>query len=112
VNGVKHARLVTRGFQQITGQDYDPDGGRYAPVVSLIVFKLCCAVMLTMWMFAHIVDVHGAFLSGDLSGNPVYISVPQGMEAVVQQSLNDSAARASNVPLLYKNVALKLVKSL
>jgi hypothetical protein len=35
-NGVKCACLVARDFQQIAGQDYDPDGGRYAPVVSLI----------------------------------------------------------------------------
>jgi hypothetical protein len=65
-----------------------------------------------MQMFAHIVDVCSAFLTGDLSGNPVYISVPQGMEAAVQQPLNDSAARAGTVPLSYKNVALKLMKSL
>jgi Reverse transcriptase (RNA-dependent DNA polymerase) len=65
-----------------------------------------------MQMFAHIVDVQSAFLTGDLSGNPVYISVPQGMEAAVQQSLNDSAARAGTVPLSYKNVVLKLMKSL
>jgi hypothetical protein len=33
-NGVKRARLVARGFQQVAGQDYDPEAGRYAPVVS------------------------------------------------------------------------------
>jgi Reverse transcriptase (RNA-dependent DNA polymerase) len=103
-NGIKRARLVACGFQQIAGQVYDPDGGRYAPVVSLIVFKLCCVMMLTMWMFAHIVDVCSAFLTGDLSGSPVYISVPQGVEAAVQKSLNDSAAHAGTVPLSYKNV--------
>jgi hypothetical protein len=39
-NGTKRARLVARGFQQVAGDDYDPDGGRYAPVVSLICFKV------------------------------------------------------------------------
>jgi hypothetical protein len=111
-NGVKCACLVACGFQTITRQDYEPDGGWYAPVVLLIIFKLCCFVMLTMQMFAHIVDVCSAFLTNDLSRNPVYISVPQGMEEAVQQSLKDTAARTSTMPLSYKDVALKLMKSL
>ena len=79
-NGVKRARLVARGFQQVSGQDYDPDGGRYAPVVTLIAFKVVCVLILMMDMFAEIVDVRGAFLTGDLTDTPVYIEVPVGME--------------------------------
>ena len=33
-NGTKRARLVAHGYEQVAGQDYDPKGGRYAPVVT------------------------------------------------------------------------------
>jgi Reverse transcriptase (RNA-dependent DNA polymerase) len=71
VNGVKRARLVARGFQQVLGQDYDPQGGRYAPAVTLIVFKIVCVLIIMMEMFSHIVDVRGTFLTGNLSDCPV-----------------------------------------
>jgi hypothetical protein len=111
-NGVKRARLVARGFQQVAGQDYDPEAGRYAPVVSLIAFKICCVLILMMRMFAHIADVRGAFLTGDLSGSPVYIDVPQGMEQAVQKSLDEEAKRTNSKPLSFMDIVLMLLKSL
>ena len=111
-NGTKRARLVARGFQQVAGDDYDPDGGRYAPVVSLICFKVCCVLILTMRMFAHIVDVRGAFLTGDLSDNPVYIDIPKGMEDAIQKDLNDEAAKTKTKPMSISGCVLMLLKSL
>lgn len=84
-NGTKRAGLVARGCEQIAGQDYDPKGGQYAPVVTLIGFKICCVLILMMSMYAHIVDVQGAFLTGDMSDQPVYMDIPQGYEEYVMK---------------------------
>ena len=53
-------------------------------------------------MYAHILDVQGAFLTGDMSDQPVYMEVPQGFEEHVEQK-----ARRS-----YLEVVLMLFKSL
>jgi Reverse transcriptase (RNA-dependent DNA polymerase) len=112
VNSVKHARLVARGFQQVSGQDYDPQGGRYAPVVTLIVFKIVCVLIIMMEMFAHIVDVRGAFLTGDLSDCPVYIDVPEGMEKKVKEAAATEAKAKGTAPVQLTDIVLMLKKSL
>jgi hypothetical protein len=111
-NGVKLAWLVARGFQQVAGQDYDPDGGRYAPVVTLIAFKICCVIMLMMQMYAHVVDVRGAFLTGDLTDNPVYNEVPQGMEAALQADIDEEARKSKSGGWSIADTVLMLLKSL
>ena len=42
-NGVYHARLVAKGFSQITGVDYTD---KYSPVVNDVMFRVVVARML------------------------------------------------------------------
>jgi Reverse transcriptase (RNA-dependent DNA polymerase) len=112
VNGVKRARLVARGFEQVLGQDYDPQGGRYAPVVTVIVFKIVCVLIVMMEMFAHIADVRGAFLTGDLSDSPVYIEVPEEIEKKVKETADAEAKAKGVAPMSLTNIVLMLHKSL
>jgi Reverse transcriptase (RNA-dependent DNA polymerase) len=112
VNGVKCARLVAHSFQQVSGQDYDPQGGHYAPVVTLIVFKIVCILVIMMEMFSHIVDVRGAFLTGDLSDCPVFIDVPEGMELKVKEEAAAEARAKGSVPIQLTDIVLMLQKSL
>jgi Reverse transcriptase (RNA-dependent DNA polymerase) len=96
----------------VSGQDYDPQGGRYAPVVTLIVFKIVCVLIVVMEMFAHIVNVRGAFLTGDLSDSPVYIEVPEGMEKKVKATADAEAKAKGVAPMSLTDIVLMLQKSL
>ena len=60
------------------GKDFDPKGGKYAPMVTLIQLKIVFVVFLVMQM-ANIYDIKGAFLMGELD-EPIYMEVPQGFK--------------------------------
>ena len=62
-NGTFRARLNMRGFEQIPGEHYEPDWIS-APVANDIVIRMMLCMMLMSGMYAHLVDVQGAFLLG------------------------------------------------
>jgi hypothetical protein len=62
-NGVHHARLNERGYEQVDGKHYDEDS-KFAPVVmdATIHIVLILTIMAEWW--AELLDVKGAFLHG------------------------------------------------
>ena len=68
-NGVYHARLVAKGFSQIPGMDFTDN---YSPVVNDATFRVVVARMLIENLKGKVVDIHNAFLNGDLE-HEIYI---------------------------------------
>lgn len=68
------ARLVTQGFAQQPGQDYDET---FCPVVRYESIRYVIAMASQMGMMLHQMDVTSAFLNGELD-NEVYMKQPTG----------------------------------
>jgi hypothetical protein len=68
------ARLVSKGFQQVHGIDYDET---FAPVVKMDSIRLALSIVETKGWEVHQMDVKNAFLHGDLS-EEIYMEQPQG----------------------------------
>lgn len=66
------ARLVARGFSQIEGIDYNET---FAPVAKLVIVKALIAIASTKRWQLHQMDVHNAFLQGDLE-EEIYMKPP------------------------------------
>jgi Reverse transcriptase (RNA-dependent DNA polymerase) len=79
-NNVKRARLNARGYEQVDGEHYDAYDIA-APVVSNLTIRICFILLaMTNW-YAHLMDVKGAFLTGEFGNNEqLYMNVPQGFE--------------------------------
>ena len=71
------ARLVGRGFTQIEGVDYDPEGTS-SPVARNSTFMATMAEATAMKHFLYSFDVKSAYLLADLT-EEVYARVPYGM---------------------------------
>lgn len=69
------ARLVAKYFSQIEGIDYNET---FAPGTKLVTVKAMIAIALTKKRQLHQVDVHNAFLQGDLE-EEIYMKPPEGM---------------------------------
>ena len=70
------ARLVTQGFSQIGGVDYDDT---YAPVAKLASSRAIIAMANRLGMELHQVDIKGAYLNGVLNEDEVlYMHHPPG----------------------------------
>jgi hypothetical protein len=68
------ARLVTKGFHQVHGIDYDET---FAPVGNMDSILLALSIMAAKGWEVHQMDVKNAFLHGDLS-EEIYMEQPQG----------------------------------
>ena len=61
---VRHkARLVAKGFSQIPGIDFFET---FTPVMHLDMLQLLLAITATYELVAHVVDIVGAYLNGEL----------------------------------------------
>ena len=79
-NGVFRARMVARGFEQIPGKHYD-DQTKASPVISHMTVMIMFTLMTMGGLYAHILDVNGAFLLGEFDrGEEIHLEVPQGFE--------------------------------
>jgi hypothetical protein len=68
------ASLVTKGFQQVHGIDYDDT---FAPVRKMESIRLALAIAETKGWEVHEMDMKNSFLHGDLS-EEIYMEQPKG----------------------------------
>ena len=79
-----HARLVTKGFCQIPGVDFTDN---YSPVVNGVTFRVVVARMLIENLKGKVVDIHSAFLNGDLE-HEIYMEIPEGYDEVISRHVD------------------------
>ena len=73
------AHLITQGFSQISGVDYDDT---YAPVAKLTSMHAIIAITNRLCMEMHQIDIKGAYLNSELNNNEVlFIQHPPGYKS-------------------------------
>ena len=68
------ARLVTQGFSQRPGIDYDET---YSPVMDIITFQYLISLSVSEGLDMHLMDVVTAYLYG-IQENDIYMKVLEG----------------------------------
>lgn len=69
------ARLMAEGFTQVEGINFF---GTFTPFAKLIIVRLLLALTSSLDIYLHQLDVHNAFLHGELN-EEVYMSLPKGI---------------------------------
>jgi Reverse transcriptase (RNA-dependent DNA polymerase) len=83
------ARIVTQGFMQIEGVDYD---GTFAPVAKLASLHTILALAAEQDLEIHQMDVKSAYLNGTLSEEifmepPLGLAIPNGMVLCLKKAI-------------------------
>jgi hypothetical protein len=82
---IKHkAWLVTQGFSQIPGMDFDET---FSPVMQLESFRVLLAMAIQLDLEIHQMDVVGAYLNGELQ-EEIYMKQIPGYEDSTDQVLH------------------------
>ena len=83
-NGVYHARLVAKGFSQISDVDFTDN---YSPVVNDVTFRVVVARMIIEKLKGKVVDIDNAFLNRDLE-HEIYMKIPEGYDEVINKDVD------------------------
>ena len=75
-DGTFHAHLVTCGYSQVGGVDFNLI---YAPVVTDVAMRIVLVAKMVMKLSSVLFDVETAFLLGNLT-EELYMDCPEGME--------------------------------
>jgi hypothetical protein len=70
-NGVFHARLVAKGYDQIARVDFQYN---FAPVTNEITLRIALILWVLQGLYAEAADVQTAFLHGNLD-EEIYIQI-------------------------------------
>ena len=79
-----HARLVVKGFSQISVMDFTDN---YSPGVNDVTFRVVVARMLIENLKGKVVDIDNVFLNGDLE-HAIYMKIPEGYDEVINQGVD------------------------
>lgn len=71
------ARLVAKGYSQTEGINYHKT---FSPVVMMETLRTVLTIVASRKWFIHQIDVHNAFLQGDLH-DEIYMELPQGFKS-------------------------------
>ena len=83
-NDVYCARLVAKGFSQISGVDFTDN---YSPVANDVTFRVVVARMPIENLKGKVVDIDNAFLNGDLE-HEIYMKIPEGYDEVISEDVD------------------------
>ena len=84
------ARLVTQGFSQRPGIDYEET---YSPVMDVITFRYLVSLVVSEKLNMQLMDVVTAYLYGDLD-TEIYMNIPDGIQLPKSSGSNPRSAFA------------------
>jgi hypothetical protein len=109
-NGIFKARLVSCGYSQILGVNFDVS---FAPVIKYVSFRSILIVKLIWRLEASIIVVKTAFLHGELI-REIYMNIPEGLnedQAYYLQSKKTIYRLVHIAREFYRNVRIKRLES-
>jgi len=92
------ARLVTHGFTQKLGVDFDET---FAPIARIESIHLLCAIAAALDWEIHVINVNSAFLNSKMPDDqPAYIRQPTGFKAISCMAPTESTVWTQTIWLL------------
>jgi hypothetical protein len=84
-NNMLHGWMNARGFKQVEGEHYNSMAIN-SPVTNSATIRIVLMLMVMADMLAHVVDVKGAFLHGEIEdGEIIHMKAPQGFEKHISE---------------------------